>query len=61
MTVYATFKQTNNPTTRKLLSNVLVIATQANPETVDRLTGTAPGTTRDCCSSSRSPRSRPES
>jgi pilus assembly protein CpaB len=44
VSVYATFRQ-GTPTTRKLLSNVLVIATQANPQVGDKLTGVAPGTT----------------
>ncbi|MEX2458021.1 MAG: Flp pilus assembly protein CpaB [Actinomycetota bacterium] len=44
VTVYATFRQPV-PSTRKLLSNVLVIATRANPEAGDRLTGTPPGST----------------
>jgi Flp pilus assembly protein CpaB len=42
VTVYATFRQPV-PTTRKLLSNVLVIATTANPDSGDKLTGTQPG------------------
>jgi pilus assembly protein CpaB len=42
VTVYATFRQPI-PTTRKLLSNVLVIATQVNPEAADKLTGAQPG------------------
>ncbi len=44
VSVYATFKQ-GVATTRKLLSNVLVIATQANPQAGDKLTGVSPGTT----------------
>jgi pilus assembly protein CpaB len=43
VSVYATFKQGAVPTTRKLLSNVLVIATQANPEATNPATGIAPG------------------
>lgn len=44
VSVYATFRQPV-PTTRKLLSNVLVIATQANPDAGSKLTGPPPGST----------------
>jgi pilus assembly protein CpaB len=42
VTIYATFRQPV-PTTRKLLANVLVIATEPNPEAANELTGTQPG------------------
>jgi pilus assembly protein CpaB len=44
VSVYATFRSPV-ATTRKLLSNVLVIATQANPEAGSTLTGPPPGST----------------